>query len=573
MNKLLNILLLFSAVIGYSQVRLDVMTEGEDFQVNKRLKVTYILEITGENMIQETRLRMPDFSKFEIIGNASDQNTVILDRGIANQQIIQWVLTPKQSGRVKIGSATVTVNGKIYKTEPFDIFVREADKKSVAKKEDAIDDLYINMEVENREVYTNQPTVAVLKAYSKNYDNLRRVKNIRLPQQENLNIKPVSYIKSEIEPSGELASQVLAVFMIFPNESGNVEVSPVSANISNKENRILSNKVKLNVKKLPKNSPDDFKNAVGKFDVEISNKGGEIPEVNKPLNVVVKLSGAGNFGNLSFPKIKKSDDYSVFRPKVTHRTSPRNSSIEGAVTAHYVVVPKKAGMLDISTEPFSYFNPETNEYVDLGSKVLNVAIKTHEEVLAGRTPLERVNEYTNNVLETVDNPVITTDHLKVTEKKRINWNALAINTGLLSVLLVGILLFNRMQRRSKKNNNSSSGKPLGTIAETEKEIKESLKADFSDYFSYLKLQLEQEDYAKFFSTFYELDDEMKKRFFVDRKESIADSLQKIKGTAVSEKYRNLQQRIEMEKYSPVHLKEHIAELYDEIVNLYSQIDK
>lgn len=253
MNKFLNILLLFSAVIAYGQVRLDVVTEGEDFQVNKRLKVTYILEVIGENMVQETHLRMPDFSKFEIIGNASNQNTVVMERGIANQQIVQWVLTPRQAGKVKIGSATVTINGKIYKTEPFDIFVREADKKSVAAKEDKIDDLYLNMEVENREVYKNQPTIAVLKAYSRNYENLRRVKNIKLPQQENLNIKPVSYNKSDIEPSGDMASQVLAVFMIFPNESGKVEVAPVSANISRKEDKIISNRVKLNVKKLPEN--------------------------------------------------------------------------------------------------------------------------------------------------------------------------------------------------------------------------------------------------------------------------------------------------------------------------------
>lgn len=572
MNKFLNILLLFSAVIAYGQVRLDVVTEGEDFQVNKRLKVTYILEITGENMIQETRLRMPDFSKFEIIGNASDQNTVVMERGIANQQIVQWVLTPRQAGKVKIGSATVTINGKIYKTEPFDIFVREADKKSVAAKEDKIDDLYLNMEVENREVYKNQPTIAVLKAYSRNYENLRRVKNIKLPQQENLNIKPVSYNKSDIEPSGDMASQVLAVFMIFPNESGKVEVAPVSANISRKEDKIISNRVKLNVKKLPENSPEDYKNAVGKFDLEIGNEANSVLEVDQPINVFVKIAGEGNFGNITLPKIKKSEDYSFFKPKIVNKTVPGEHGIKGEVTALYVVVPKKAGLLNISTDNFSYFDPELQKYVELGSKVLSLPVKTHAEVLADRTPLERVNEYTNNVLETVNNPVIETGRLKVKEKNTVNWKALIINSSILSVLLAGVLLFKSFQRRSRKTDNSIS-KPLGSVAETEKEIKASLKADFDDYFNYLKLQLDAQDYPKFFATFYELDADMKNRYFTNQSESVSDVLQRIKGPKTAENYRNLLQRVEMEKYAPAHTQEHMQELYDDIVNLYSVIDK
>ena len=68
-----------------------------------------------------------------------------------------------------------------------------------------------------------------------------------------------------------MASQVIAMFIIFPEEAGNVEIEPVSAMVKTPEiNKIISNKVKINVKTLPKDSPENFKNAVGKFQVSQS---------------------------------------------------------------------------------------------------------------------------------------------------------------------------------------------------------------------------------------------------------------------------------------------------------------
>ena len=131
-HKIPYILFLFSAFVTYGQVTLAV-SDVKDPKVNQRFNLTVILEINGENMEQETPLRMPDLSKFDIIGTASEQNTIVLDskKGeVLNQMVYQVVLNPKQAGKIKFGSVLVTVNGKIYKTEPFDIYVRENEKKS-----------------------------------------------------------------------------------------------------------------------------------------------------------------------------------------------------------------------------------------------------------------------------------------------------------------------------------------------------------------------------------------------------------------------------------------------------------
>ena len=102
--KFLYILSLFSAIFAHGQVTLAV-SNVKDAKVNQRLNLTVLLEISGENMQQETPLRMPDLSKFDIIGTASEQNTVVLDAkkgDVLNQMVYQWVLTPKQSGKIKL---------------------------------------------------------------------------------------------------------------------------------------------------------------------------------------------------------------------------------------------------------------------------------------------------------------------------------------------------------------------------------------------------------------------------------------------------------------------------------------
>src|SRR5690606_10598224 len=184
------------------------------------------------------------------------------------------------------GSVLVTVNGKIYKTEPFDVTVKDSERSQTVADNNDSDDIYLNLEVQDKEVYKNQPVTAVLRAYSRNYNNFRKVGRIHPSSQRNINIKPVSFAKSEIETREGIASQVIGVFMIFPKEAGAVEIMPISASFSPKSTpvTISSNPVKIKVKKLPAGMPETYKNAVGKFAVELSRKNGDqLLEIDKPL--------------------------------------------------------------------------------------------------------------------------------------------------------------------------------------------------------------------------------------------------------------------------------------------------
>lgn len=576
-QKLFYILFTFVSVIAYGQVELNMKPDKSDYNGKEIVNLIITLELNGDNLVQQSKIQLPDLSKFNIIGNGSfNQGVRDPETNLAVEQYITKIaLEPKQKGKIRIGSVLVTVNNKIYKTEPFDIFIRDVEKKPIAKSTD--NDVYLNMEIEDRDIYQDQPTVAVLRVYSRNIDNLRKVKNIHLPEQDNINVHAVNFHKSEIDPSGygNMPSQILAMFIVFPNESGNVEVPSVSASVNSyaHKNKIVSNKVKLNVKKLPEGSPEGFKNAVGNFTVDVYRESREKIEAKKPVNVILKVSGEGNLVNMHLPKIQSSPDYEVFTPKITSKVIAGIDGMKGYVLANYVLIPNKTGVLQVKTEEFAFFNPVEKEYVNLGQENLNLTAFSHDQVLEARTTVEKVNEYTNTLLETVNSPVLKTTTFKVKEKSRFNWRVVFINLGILLGLFCAYLLFKNWQKKRIKIKEKKAPKDLGSVAETEREIRESLKTDVGDYFTYLENLKDSQSFDQFFKTFDELDSEVRNQYFQSSKDEFRVFLENYKGNSVAEEYRNLSQRIQIEKFTPVKSQDAIDELLKDIINLYSQISK
>ena len=568
MQKVLNILFFVMSAISYGQVAVLTDVSTKEPKQNEPVVLTIVQEVVGENMEQQSPLRLPDLSKFDIVGSASEQNTFIdQKRGIrVNQLIYQLYLQPKVTGRVKIGSALITVNGKRYKSEPFDILVKETSR---AETEYLSKDVYLNVEVQDKEVYENQPTVAVLRAYSKNYDNFRKLENIKFPQQNNARIKPISYKKQDIENvNGEMASQVIAMFIIFPEEAGNVEIEPVSAMVKTPEiNKIVSNKVKINVKTLPKDSPENFKNAVGKFQVSIKEIAKTEPlEVNKPIDVLVKISGLGNLDEDKLPKLIESKDYTFFKPQIISKLSTNKEGVKGSITAKYVVIPKHEGKINISTEPFSFFNPELNQYIDLGVKSIVLNVLNSAQIAAQKSTIDIVDDYTANVLNSVPLPVIEKE--KHTQSYRFNFKNLFSG---LAVLVMGTFLFFLWIRPKKKALVTVENKPITTIREEEEKIKNLLKPGFEANLEYLKTLLSNRDYSAFFATYEELQQDAEQHIKQKFGMGLKAFLENYKGSQFTEDFRNLEQQISIEKYSPIHDDSHLEELYNSITAMYSEI--
>ena len=571
MKRLYYILFGLLSVITYGQVTVFTEVNTKEPKLNEPLVLTIVQEVAGEDLEQQTPLQLMDLSKFDVVGTASERNTYIDQRkGIRiNQLVYQVYLQPKTLGKLKIGSALVTVNGKIYKSEPFDVIVKEGDKR--AENTDYFSkDVFLNLDVDDKEVYENQPVVAVLRAYSKNFNNFRKVENIKVPKQNDARIKPISYKKQDIENTdGEYSSQVIATFVIFPEKSGNIEIEPVSALIKTPGvSKISSNKVKLNVKTLPKGSPENFKNAVGKFNITINSSAKEnTAELGKPIDVAVKISGLGNLDENKLPKIIESADYTFFAPKIVSQLSTSKDGVKGSVVAKYLLIPKKEGSLKIETEGFAFFNPENNQYVDLGNAFLNLNVLNAKQIAANKTPLDLVDDYTKGVIETVKIPI---DKEKNVKELSFNLKYILGNFG---IIALGILFLFLLYKLRSKPKSEKEIKPITTITEEEEKIRKQLKPDFSSYFNYLKLAKESGNFAQFFKTYEELHADTE--LYVENKfnMNLKVFLEEYNSAQFNEEYRKLVYAISMEKYAPIHETENIDELYNNILSIYTEITK
>ncbi len=573
-EKKLYILFLLASAFSFAQVNLYSEVNTQDTRLSTPITFTIVLEIFGEDLIQETPVKLPDLTKFDY-AISSEQNTLIdpVKKIRINQMVYQFALIPKQTGNLKIGSALVKINGKIYKTEPIDIIVKEAEKKPLASNNPS-KNTYLQMQLEEREVYKDEPVVAVLKAFSRNISNFRHLEPAKFEAAKNLTIRSIANFDESIEETEtSYSSQVIGMFVIVPKVSGVMDVPPVEVPFSNHRSTLVSNRVRLSVKKLPAGAPKNFNDAVGKYDVRIEmvDKGRENLEVNKAFNIAVKISGNGNLSPSIIPKIAASPDYEVFDPKIINNSKATLKGLEGELEAQYVIIPKKRGDLKISTEDFSYFDPKEEKYVDVGSKILILNAVNAQDIANAKSTLQKVNEYTNTVLEKVDSPVINTEKLKIKEHKDFNWLGIFGNLLIIGFGSMVFVYFNKRRKEKKKleiDKRNAVSAPIVNIEETEAIIRNRDQFDFDSSIRYLTSQMNDENPSKFFNAVEDLKSEANKysqsRYSTDFRDYLGANF----GMIWYEKYNQLMTKIDIEKYSPFSSRDKQSEILTEITEIY-----
>lgn len=570
------ILVVFWSVFGYGQVTIVAEADKREVRTNERLNLYIVVEANGDDQIQESKIKLPALGNFTMLGTGSSSNTII-DKStntLIRQQSLVVALEAREPGLWKIGSALITFNGKIYKSEPFEILVKEGvpTERTVAKS----DAVYMDMSVDERNIYKNQPTIAVLRVYSGSFASLSKVENVRFPQQKDLEVRVVNMQGGDIEEenNGKLLSQVVGVAMIIPEKEGKVTVQPATAvvNSGKKSSKISSNKVDLNVKALPAAAPKSYNGLVGKYRVSIARANPAAPvEVDKPINIILKIEGAGNVDESRMPRLLNSETYTFYKPRLVSKLRHTRHGTKGAMVLNYVVIPKVAGNISVSSETFSYFDPSTGRYTELKGDDMPLKVSTAEEIASAKTTIERVNEYSNDVLEKVNTSVVSTNNLKVEPQKRLNWKTLVTNYSLLGGVLLVLGVLGYIYRKNFMVMPHIS-EPLGSVDETERSIRESQKYfTVEDSIASLNQLIEQEEYRQFFSCFEEFRMEADQYALRRSGQPLRQYAEAKGGRALAEDLRALEQQISMEKYAPFHSPEHLKELTAQAEKLYNAI--
>ena len=549
-------------IFGYGQVTLLSETDTKEYQVREPFNLSIGLEIIGENYQQQSPVRLPDLSKFEILGNATESVAAIDPEtgNVVRQVLYHLILQPKHAGKTRIGSALVQVNGKTYKSEPFEILVRDGKRKHDAWGRS----VSMVMEVLDKEVYENQPVNVVLKlkANPHNYLDFRKVNQIKLPQKTK-NIYTVNLKREDIEidKNDETAMQVIASFVVVPEKDGNLFVSPATALFN--EERILSNPLKIHVKKLPEGAPRGFKNAVGKFDLEVEIPKEEV-EVNQPMDVFVKLKGKGNIIGAELPKIVESDDYTILKP--TQKIDVKESELSGEKTDHYVIIPKKEGEITIRYENFAYFDIDEKQYQTINSDDIKILSLSKEDMDSPKSTLGKMMDDTGHILKKVNLLPVSEEE---NEEESFDYGRFAGMGLLVFGSLLAIYFFTFRKKKPKQWSNVQEDDKITTIAETEELLKENISIGKEYYFGALKNAADKGDSAGFFENYQELHTEAENQIKRLKNQTISEFLEEIENADFVKDFEQFRTEIQEAKYAPVH--EDLYEFYNNIVKFYTKI--
>jgi hypothetical protein len=159
---------------------------------------------------------------------------------------------------------------------------------------------------------------------------------------------------------------------------------------------LFTDNLNLQVSTLPTPpNPAVFYNAIGKFDVAVSVDNSQM-QVGHPSNLSIVINGEGNLGAIRAPEIQLDNRWRVFSPQVSFEDLDF-LSYKGRKTYRYVIIPLSSDISEIPAIPYSFFDTESNQYITINSKPIQVTLKGEsilrmEEQVQKLNPVEELDE-------------------------------------------------------------------------------------------------------------------------------------------------------------------------------------
>lgn len=465
------LLLNAGAILQSQEITFESIAGKTEVSVNERFAVQFVLTYGQENISVDHPLALPDFDGLHQLGESTINRFQLINGYAVNQAGLETILVADREGTYHIGSATITINGKKYTTEPITITVKKGLKpKSPAGQR--MKEAFMTAELSDENPYVNQGVVLIIKMYSREYSLFQRLRNYKEPDFSDVIAK---YVNERAENSEKQVlvnghtyiSKELARYILFPQRPGEIEIDPFSVNVYissflGAENIPLSTEpITMNAKNLPaQGRPSNFSGAVGEFTINTHISKTEA-RANEAINLDIEIIGTGNLNTLKTPKLKTPDDIETYPPKKREAIDLRPGGMKGKVVESYVLVPQFGGNFKINPISFNYFNPEKGKYVTLKSDPYNLKID-------GPQPPKEEEETAQDDLVSEPNPPDSAKNFSIEIPKTINKVREKVSTrmnrnnyrlwGLGGILLLAVLFIWFRKKRKDKSQQKSEKK-------------------------------------------------------------------------------------------------------------------
>lgn len=355
----------------------------------------------------------PQFNDFRLVGGPNQSTSTQWVNGVVSQShTFSYVLLAVKEGVFTIKPATIKADNKTLQSNELTIEVVKASpqqqqqhhhnqQQHAKQQQQTIDEeisknMFLKVLVDKTKPYVGEQITLTFKLYQR--VNLVNLGFNKLPAlngfwSELIEDKNAGNIHFQSEVLDGVAYNVAEIrkFVLFPQRSGTLEIDPLGLDciVRTRTNHrqsffgsfedikyeVASNPVKIQVLPLPENGkPSGFKGAVGKFSLEARLDKSKV-KAHEAINLLLNISGKGNFPLLETPAPVFPLDMEVYDPKVTDKFSVSLSGASGSKSYEYLIIPRYSGSFTIEPVNFTYFDPVLKSYQTLSTGSFDIEVE------------------------------------------------------------------------------------------------------------------------------------------------------------------------------------------------------
>ena len=391
-------------------------------EVGQQIRVRYVANTTDVEDIQ-----VNDFNGFKVAygPSTSRSSNFSMINGKTTQSstlTFTYVLVATQEGTHKLPEATITVDGKSIKSNSASIEVLPASNSGngnnhnggqggqsaqsgrsggassgTSSQNIGAKDLYMTVTANKTKVYEQEAVLLTYKLYT--LVNIQQIAG-EIPQLDGFHVQELDAkqqmsLKYERVNGRNYGTAIWRQYVLFPQKSGKLKIPSVTFDtqieVQNTSmdpfdvffgggslmqvvrKSITAPSCELEVMPLPSPKPNNFTGAVGHFSISGSLTPEEL-KTNDAATLRLVVSGYGNMKLMTAPKVKFPQDFEIYDPKETDKTTYTSAGAKGNKVYDYVAVPRHGGTFHIPAVEFCYFDLDSKSYKTLTTDSMTIQV-------------------------------------------------------------------------------------------------------------------------------------------------------------------------------------------------------
>ena len=461
----------------FAQTNFQTIVPSGPVVIGESFQVQYVLDDTDDS-----EFFAPDFKGFRVVSGPNIYTgSAYGASGARKLKNIVYTLAATRTGVLIVPGASARLNSELHVSNQvlLRVFSRsEAARKLKQQQAEQLNDdvflspgedayakirknLFMKVLVDKTSCFVGEPVTAVFKLYSRLDSKSDIVKNpgfygFTVHDMINLDDRQSSV---ETVNGKDFDVHIVRKVQLYPLQAGHFEIDAMevrnkvrfSKSAVNKQpeqeiiegvvaddddhdepntavfdNSMSTSPIPITVRAVPqKNKPAIYDGATGNFKLATVLMKKELSK-NEEGELVISITGNGNFTQLSPPALQWPAGIDVFEPEIKDSLDYMQVPMNGKREFHYRFVSSKPGMYMLPAIDFSFFNPDTNSYRQMHTASVNVFVNDLEH------KVEKVNE---------ERPGIARSY-----KPAWPWVA-----GGLAALCVAMFVFMKVKRRKPGN--------------------------------------------------------------------------------------------------------------------------